>query len=114
MKNLLFGLIILGTVLSLSSCKKKEKDSNNQTKIIVTVKLNGNVVDGAEVVLYYDSGDETKYTGSNGKVEFDVDEGDYFVDAYYYDDNGTYYYGESNDIFHVSKGEVRNITINLY
>ena len=104
-------ILILITGLQLSSCKKKEEKQT--TKLTITVKLDGDTVEGALVVLNDDDLVEEKTTDSHGKVVFDdLDPGIYQAEAGYTDtEYGIFYYGA--DEFEISKGQNKKVTIVL-
>ncbi len=112
-KTLLFHLVLILFIgLQLSSCKK-EKEEESTTKLTITVKLDGDKVEGALVSLYDEDVDlvDDKTTNSQGKVVFDdLDPGTYEAEVDY-TKFGVDYYGYG--IYEISKGQNKKVTIVL-
>ena len=113
-KNLNFKTLFILTILvfAFSSCKKKD-EGDGETKITVTVKLDGDPVDGARV----DIGEsyhyiKTQTTNSQGKTVFhNLDPGNYDFEAWY-DSQGNTYFVDGGPV-DLKSGQSLKVTLNL-
>ena len=113
-KNLNFKTLFILTILvfAFSSCKKKD-EGDGETKITITVKLDGNPVEGVEVAM----GESLHYiksqtTNSQGKTVFhNLDPGDYDFEASY-DSQGNTYVADDGP-FELKSGQNLKVTLNL-
>ncbi len=116
-KSILFYvLLLLFSGLILTGCKI-DKEEEDQGAFIVTVTLDGNPVQGANVEIFDEVNEislDIKQTSSSGLVYFDnLDPGVYSFECDYEDAQNNFYTG-SSDLIRLIPGATMKITIELH
>ena len=109
-------LLILVLSLQFNSCKLDELN-DDKGKFIVTVTLNNNAVQGANVELYDEINEIflfAKTTNTEGQVVFDgLDTGTYSFECDYEDSQNNYYLGNSTGN-KLRPGDEKHVNVELH